>query len=73
MENKKLANYLDTIEYTHIEMAIDTRMRELLKNYDEAMAFEALDNARYWEKCMDTLEKARTALQCAWNDSFKND
>ena len=70
MKNKKLADYLDTIEYTHIEMAIDSRMCELSKNYKEAMALDLLSNADYWKKCMDTLEKARTELQCAWNDSF---
>lgn len=73
MENKKLANYLDAVEYTHIEMAIDTRMLELTKNYKEAMVFELLDNATYWKSCTETLEKARHALQCAWDDSFNND
>lgn len=73
MENKNLANYMNTIEYTHIEMSIDTRMNELTKNYKEAIAFELSDNARYWKKCMDTLEKARQALQCAWDDSFTTD
>ena len=73
MENKNLANYMSGIEYAHLEMAIDTRMSELTKNYKEALAFELSDNAAYWKKTMKILEKAKSALQCAWNDSFTTD
>lgn len=73
MENKNLANYMSSIEYTHLEMAIDSRMYELTKNYKEAIALELSDNAAYWKRTMKILEKAKSDLQRAWDDSFTND
>lgn len=73
MENKNLAHYMSSLECTHIEMAIDGRRAELEKNYKEAIAFDLPDNAAYWKKCMVILEKARVALQRAWDDSFNTD